>query len=451
MDLQDIKQNMSRRILQYAVPSIIAMVMTSLITVADGFFIGNYVGKDGIAAVNLGLPVIYLFLAMGLMIGVGGIAIGGIAFGAGEKEKCRSVFNQTVVTAAVLCAATAVLVSLCFEPLLSMLGAAGDVAVYFRQYYRILIFELPIMVLNSTLAMFIRGEGQPALYMKINTINVVLNIFLDYLFTRWFGWGVQGIAAASLVSALAALLLIVRYFAVQAEVYRFARFKTWRFSGAVLKSTVLNGSSEFIGEMSSCIAMFSYNLVIMRTISIDGVAAFTVVGYVAYVFSMILIGFGQGMVPLVGFACGAQDFTAARCLRKRTNMFVLLCSAVTMLLMILCAGRYASLFVKSGSVARMVQSGMKIFVLSLPLSAVNTITSFYFTSKEKALQSAVISSARGLVILLVCIFTLPRLWGMTGVWLVSPVTETVTLLITAAFILSDSRRISFVSPSAGER
>ena len=100
MDLDKMKHSTTKMILQFAVPSIIGMVLTSFITVADGFFIGNYVGKEGIAAVNLGLPVIYLFLGIGLMVSVGGVAIAGMAFGAGDKEKCNQIFRQTIVTTA---------------------------------------------------------------------------------------------------------------------------------------------------------------------------------------------------------------------------------------------------------------------------------------------------------------------------------------------------------------
>lgn len=96
MELEKIKSKTMGMILKFSIPSIIAMVLTSFITVADGFFIGNYIGKEGIAAVNLGLPVIYLFLAAGLLVSVGGAALDGMAFGAGELKKSNQIFHQTV-------------------------------------------------------------------------------------------------------------------------------------------------------------------------------------------------------------------------------------------------------------------------------------------------------------------------------------------------------------------
>ncbi|MDD3139369.1 MAG: MATE family efflux transporter, partial [Lachnospiraceae bacterium] len=193
-------------------------------------------------------------------------------------------------------------------------------------------------------------------------------------------------------------------------------------------------SSEFIGEMSMSISMYAYNWVIMNHIGVDGVAAFTVVGYTSYLFNMIIVGFGQGASPLFSFTYGAQEYELCRNIRKKTNLFVFLAGVVVMGLLFVASDWYSNLFVKNEVVSAMVHSGIYIFIFSFLFSGINTITSFYFTSIGRAMESAIISSARGFVILLLCIFTLPVLWGMTGVWLVSPVTELITILISIYFI-----------------
>ncbi len=435
MNLEKIRQNTIQTILQFSIPSIIAMVLTSLITVADGFFIGNYVGKDGIAAVNLGLPIVYLFLAVGLMVSVGGVAIAGMAFGAGDIIKCNQIFRQTILTTVMLSVLTGFFVYLFFEPMLDFLKAEGYVREYFRTYYRIMLPELILMVVNSSFGMFIRGEGHPQFYMKINILSVLTNIILDYVFAGILRTGVAGIAAASLISAVLSLLCILIYFIRKANVYRLG---TVCFSSAILKSTLLNGSSEFIGEMSTGIAMFAYNFVIMRKIGADGVTAFTIVGYLSYVFSMIVIGFGQGASPLISFTYGAKEKILAQNIRRKTNLLVFTIGAVTFLLMTAASGWYGTLFLKNDAILRMVRSGMIIFMISFFFSGINAITSFYFTSTGKALESAVISSSRGLVVLLICIFTLPVYFGMTGIWLAAPVTEGITFAISIFYIKKES-------------
>ncbi|MCI5713170.1 MAG: MATE family efflux transporter [Lachnospiraceae bacterium] len=434
MDLERIKKQRVGVLLQFAIPSIIAMVLTSLITFADGFFIGNYVGAEGMAAVNLGLPIVYLYLALGLMLAVGSAAIAGMALGSGDIAYCNEVFNQTIATTAVVTGLVSIVVFFCFEPMLLILHADSQVAGYFRDYYYIMLLELPVMVINSSFGMFIRGEGNPQFFMKINIGNVLLNVLLDYLFAGRFDFGVTGVAMASLIAALVTLVCSIFYFIKKSKIYHFHRFT---FNKEVFRSTILNGSSEFIGEISMSISMFAYNFVIMRYAGVDGVTAFTLVGYVSYLFSMIVIGFGQGASPLISFTYGAKEKELAKEIRKTTNKFVFVIGGIVMLVMLLGAGAYSSFFVKNDVVKEMVQNGMRIFMLSFLFSGVNVITSFYFTSIGKAKESAIISSSRGLVLLLICIFILPIWFGMNGIWMAAPFTEGVTLLLSMFFLYQE--------------
>ncbi|MDE5824210.1 MAG: MATE family efflux transporter, partial [Lachnospiraceae bacterium] len=348
--------------------------------------------------------------------------------------ECNQVFRQTIATTTVFSVLTGLLVALLFEPMLDILGAAGQVREYFKMYYGILLLELVVMVVNSSFGMFIRGEGSPQYYMKVNIVSVLTNIALDYVFAVVIRIGIAGIAVASFLSEMVSLVLILHFFLKRAKVYRLGRFS---FSAAVLKRTLLNGSSEFIGEMSTGIAMFAYNYVIMRRIGVDGVTAFTIVGYVSYVFSMIVVGFGQGASPLISFSYGAREHELAKRVRKKTNGLVFAIGAVTFGVMMFLSGWYSGLFVKNDAIRAMVQSGMVIFMVSFFFSGINAITSFYFTSIGKALESAVISLSRGLVVLLVCIFVLPAYFGMTGVWLAAPVTEVITVLLSGVMVHHD--------------
>lgn len=439
MNLENIRNKTTRIILQFSVPSIIAMVLTSLITIADGFFIGNYVGKEGIAAMNLGLPIVYVYLGVGIMFGVGGISIAGRALGAGDIKKSNDVFNQTVLSTILVSVILSILVAALFRPILGMIDMDAKVAGCFGRYYSIMILAYPLMIVNSVFGMFMRGEGKPQLFMLINVLTVISNIFLDYLFIRWFHYGMAGAAAASWISLLIGSLCMVTFFRKRSSIYKFRRFP---FSKIALRDTVFNGSPEFIGQMSMSISMFAYNWVILRTVGVPGVAAFTVVGYVAYLFGMVVIGFGQGASPLISFSYGAEEIRLTKTIRKLTNRFVLFTGAVTMIVMSAASGWYSHVFVSSDSVSSLIRSGLAIFTVSFLFSGINTITTFYFSSIGKARESAIISSSRGLVLLLICIFTLPTLFGMTGVWLVAPVTEALTIIITIILIRRNEKRFA---------
>lgn len=426
MNLDQIAQHTGKTIWSYSLPSVLAMILTALITITDGYFAGNYVGADAIAAMNLGLPIVYLYLGLGLLIAVGGSVLAGRALGAGEQKKSSFIFNQTVSTVLLI----TVLISIFFlaglKPLSAFLHCNQATLDYFTGYYRIMILQYVFMVLNNTFGMFIRNDGRPELYFKISVMNVLANLVFDDIFSKYLHAGIEGIAFASVLSTLFCTAAMIRYFVKQSENYHFSPF---RFEKEIWKNTIVYGIPECIGEISMGITIYAYNWIIMKTAGVDGVTAFTVVGYAAFFFNMILLGFGQGITPLVSFAGGAGDWKLAKTIRKKTNGYVFLSGLLFSCILLLFSGQYSGFFVKDAAIRDMVVSGLHIFLISFLFSGVNTISTFYFTSVGKAREPALISLLRGLVILLLCICILPQLFQMTGVWMAAPVTEAATFAV----------------------
>lgn len=429
MDLEKIRKNYGGMLLGFAVPCIISMLLTAAISVVDGYFVGQFVGKNGTAAVSLGLPLVYVYLGLGLMVGVGGIAVAGMAHGAGEMKKCNSIFRQSIALTAWITGGLTVVLAVLFYPVTAGIPMDAGVRECFRDYYFIMLFTYPLMVINSNLGIFMRGEGKPQIGMFISISGLVLNILFDYLAVKVLGLGMQGVAYASLLSVGIGFLISVLFFVKRAEVYHFGKFS---FAKEDAKRILFNGSSEMIGELSMCITMAAYNYVILQNAGVDGVAAFAIVGYAAYAFSMIIVGIGQGMTPLVSFVYGAREEDTAKCLLKRANVLCLAAGILVFAGMFFGKQGYSEMFLEgkdAKAVGAMIRSGIMIFSVSFLLEGFNTMASFYFTAIGRAKESALISSARGLVLLLAMIFLLPMLFGMTGVWLAAPVTEGLTVLI----------------------
>ena len=432
MDLQKIQKNCGGMLFGFAIPCIIGMLLTAAISIVDGYFVGQFVGKNGTAAVNLGLPLVYVYLGLGMMAGVGGIAVAGMADGAGEIKKCNSMFRQSIALTALITGGLTVVLAALFYPVTAQLPMVAGVRECFQNYYFIMLFVYPIMVVNSNLGIFMRGEGKPQVSMFISILGLVFNVIFDYAAVKVLGLGMQGVAYASLLSVGICFLISVLFFAKGAKVYHFGKFS---FEKEAVKQILFNGSSEMIGELSMCITMAVYNVVILRNAGVDGVAAFAIVGYAAYAFSMVIIGIGQGMSPLVSFVYGAGDEGTAKRLLKRANLMCLIAGILVFAGMLFGKQGYSEMFLDGADakeVGALIRSGITIFSVSFLLEGFNTMASFYFTSIGRAKESALISSARGLVVLLAMILLLPVLFGMTGVWLAAPVTEGLTILISAA-------------------
>ena len=438
MDMKQIKENKLKVILRFSIPSIIAMLLQTVITITDGYFTGNYVGEEALAAINLGLPILYLYLGVGLCIGVGGSVISGRLLGANKRKRSSEVFSQTITTTAFVCVAISMLVFMLFTPILKVLRADGNLAGYFTEYYRIMLFTYPLMVIGTIFGMFIRTDGKPQVCMLVSIAGCILNAILDYIFVGVMKLGVQGSAIASFIVQLVSVLIQLFYFLRHKSSIRFCRFA---FDKILNKEIILNGSSEFIGEMASAISMFAFNFVLMKYVGAEGVAAFTILGFVVYGYSMTCIGFGQGISPLISICWGAKEIETAFDIRKITNGILFVTGLLVAGIFFIAGKSYAGVFGCSRSVAVMVASGFRIYAVTFLVMGYDVVNSMYFTSCGDAKSSALISALRGIVLLLAFTLILPAILGMTGVWLTAPCSETLTAIVSVYLIRRQTGKI----------
>ena len=430
MNIKFLKEHKTKALLSFAIPSIIAMLLETVITVTDGYFTGNYVGENALAAINLGLPVLYFYLGVGLCSGVGGSVICGKLLGAKDREKASKVLSQTHITSLAVSIAVSLLVALLFTPILKVLHADGELCRYFTAYYRIMLFAYPLMIISTILGMFVRVDGKPQFCMLVSIVGCVLNAILDYIMVAKLEMGIRGSAVATLAVQIVAVVLQFAYFFGRDRNIRFCIFS---FDKDVNREMIFNGSSEFIGEMASAISMFAFNYVLMKYVGTEGVAAFTVLGFAVYGYSMIAIGFGQGLTTPVSILLGAEEKKSAIELRRITNR-ILFCIGFAFAVCFLVFGRrYAGIFGCSDEVVDMISTGFRFFTVTFLIMGYNVINSMYFTGCGDAKSSALISALRGIVFLLIFTFIFPSIWGMNGVWLATPTTEALTAIVT--FIL----------------
>lgn len=440
MDLDLIKKKPYKSILQFAFPSVVGMLLTSFITIVDGLFIGNNVGKEGLAAINLGVPMLYVFLGIAIMIGVGGSTLAVQRLGANKFDRANNIFNQTTVTLLCSTVIITIITKMPLHHIINLLNVTENIGVYMNDYYSIMLLVYPIMMLNLVFGMFIRGEGKPQVYMQISILTNLVNITLDYLFIYKHNMGVKGAAYASTLSIILGVVVTISYFISRKTKFRYKRFQ---FLYDDFRATILNGSSELIGQLSMAITTGLYNAVILNVIGVIGVAAMTIIGYVGFMYSMIVIGIGQGMSPIVSYSLGANEYKLVVEIRKLTQRIVLTCGSIVFITIAIMGYRYAGIFSSNQNLQTMVTMGIRIYGFTFFISGYNVTTSFFFTSIGRAKESAIISSMRGLVVLSINIIILPVLLKEIGIWMVVPVTEMITFIMSIKLIKSVNKEKIF--------
>jgi len=360
------------------------------------------------------------------MIGVGGVTIAGQSLGKRDIGKAINVFNQTYWTAIVTIVIVAASSLVLLKPVVELFNVTGALRHFLLTYYSIIIFVYPLMMMNIINGMFIRAEGKPQLFMMISLMINCINVTLDYYFIAHLNKGVAGAAIASGMSIALGFIAMHLFFLKWSDIFK---FRSFQFSLDDLKRTLYNGSSELIGQLSMSVTNFLFNAVILNKAGVTGIAAMTLVGYAGYVFNMLVVGFGQGTGPLISYSYGAKNIELCQLLRRKTIYIVTGVAFVFYGLLAGLAPYYGAIFTDDLTLINFVTVGLRLYTASFILIGYNVLTSFFFTAIGFAKQSAIISSARGLVILCIMIVTLPRIFGLMGIWLVAPITECITVMI----------------------
>ena len=259
-DLQEARPGSPAVFLSYSLPAVAGTLLSSCAVVIDGLFVGRFVGPAAIAAVNLTMPLLYLYLAVSVMISVGGANLAARLAGAGRGEEASRVFSGTIALLGAASIAISAAALVFIDPLLALLGAKGEALVPARDYLSIMLWFYFVSMLNIGIGAFFRSGGKPFYPLMLGLVGNAIDIFLDWLFIVDLGMAMRGAALSSAIGALAEAGLGIALLAAGKSEYRFV---APRLARAELKTILSIGSAEFIGQISITIVTYIYNAVLM--------------------------------------------------------------------------------------------------------------------------------------------------------------------------------------------
>lgn len=414
-------------LLQFALPSMIMMIFMSLYTIVDGIFVSRLVGSGAMSAVNMVYPVASIMMAAGIMLATGGSAIVAKEMGGGEAENAREDFTFLVVTGLVIAVIFLVAGSVFAEPFSYLLGANENLIGYCTEYLKIIMYFAPAGMLQMLFQAFFVTAGKPNLGLAVIVLAGITNAVLDYVFMGPMAMGIAGAAVATgLGQSIPAVVGMIYFLFGKGELH-FTKFRPdWK--KLLLAST--NGASEMVTNISNAVITYLFNIILMKMAGEDGVAAISIILYAQFLFNSLYMGFAMGTAPVVSFNYGAGKKEELKKVTKICRNFVLLSSAVVTVLSFLFCDTVTAVFVDRGTrVFEMTAAGYMIFSISYLFSGYNIYTSSWFTAISDGKTSAIVSFTRTFGCIVVALLTLPRLFGLNGVWLAIPVAEFVTVIL----------------------
>ena len=433
--------NVSVLFRKYFIPTLLGMLSISAVTAIDGIFVGHGVGSDGIAAINICIPLLMFFTGVGLMVGAGCSVVASIHLSRGKDKVARLNVTQALLFVTIIALIPSIFILTYPEHTGRMLGSSEHLLPLVKDY---LLWFVPSWVFQIwiTVSLFIiRLDGALKLAMMCSLISAVINVVLDWLFIFPFEWGVMGAAFATSISIVVGGLIAIVYLLFYARHLRLCRPK-WSIKSLRLSLRNLNyqcriGSSALLGEATLAVLMFVGNQIFMHYLGDDGVGAFGIACYyIPFVF-MVGNAIAQSAQPIISYNYGLGLMERVASTERIALSTAVVCGTIVTLAFSIFPDLLVGLFVDlEGAAAQIAVYGFPYFSTGFIFFIVNITAVGYFQSTENILPATIFALLRGFIFLVPSFMLLPSLLpGASGIWLALPLSEVSTTWVILLFYL----------------
>lgn len=415
-------------------PTLVGMIFNSALTIIDGVFVGQGVGADGIAAVNIVAPLFMIITGIGLMFGIGASVVASIRLSENNVKAARIIMTQAFAVGLLLTGLVCIVGVLFPRQIAYTLGCSPQLEANAVNYLLWLLPGLFFLFIECVGMMLIRLDGSPKYAMAIQIIAAVLNIGLDWYMVFPLGWGVMGAALATSIACIVGGLMVMTYFlrfSIQLKFYQLkmsltSLLLTLRNTGYIAKI----GFATFLTELAMSVMMLTGNYMFISMLGEEGVAAFAVACYLFPIVFSISNAVAQSAQPIISFNYGAHlSKRVGQALRISLFTAIVCGISVTLYLWAGATGIVRLFLTPQENAYALAVEGLPLFALCAVFFAVNIAFVGYYQSIEKAVASTAFTLLRGILFLVPCFILLPRWTGIPGLWLAIPAAELCTCLV----------------------
>ena len=416
-----------RLLVQYALPAIIAMTASSLYNMVDSIFIGQGVGALAISGLAVTFPFMNLSAAFGAGVGVGSSSYLSVKLGQKDYSTAQRILGNNV-TLNVIIGLLFSAVSLIFlDPILFFFGASEQTLPYAREYMVIILLGNIITHLYFGMNAVLRAASKPREAMYTTIFTVVLNSLLDPLFIYTFDLGIRGAAIATILSQTVALMWQIRLFSDKSQLLHLKR-GIYKLDNTIVKNILGIGISPFAMNATACLVAIFVNQRLLEYGGDLAVGAYGIANRVAFIFIMINFGVNQGMQPIAGYNYGAQNYDRLMRVLKLAMIAGTCITTSGFLVAEFIPHICVSLFTSDTELTELSVNGLRIMMAAMPIVGYQMIVTNFFQSIGKAKISIFLSLSRQLLFLVPLIGVLPLSFGVNGVWVAMPISDSFSAL-----------------------
>ncbi len=421
-----------RKYREFFVPTMLASISSSMAVIVDSIIVGNMLGPNQMASVNLCLPVMQAHIACAILLGMGASTLIAIALGRRDRGEADSVFSTTIILT-VLCG---VLISIIAVPFASSIAkwitSDSTLQPMVHDYLRVVLYGSTFILIVPVFSYILRTDGMVKMASTMLIVANLTNLLLDVVFIGPCGMGIAGSALATVCGYATCLIAAVLYGRSKHRTLHFVLSDrtVWKENVARIKRILRTGSPGALSSVLITVKIFCINYLVGRIAGSQGLVVFSVCLSCLSFVSMFISGTAGAMMPIAGALYGDRDFRGIRMIFGYTLRFALLLTCVFVVLFDFVPVTVFSVFgVVDTDILSIGIPSLRLFSVSLFGVTVSFLMLFYYMTIQRQVIANTLCVTEGLLIVVPAAWLLSLVFGITGIWVAFIMAEVVALCI----------------------
>ena len=445
MDINERERQLSESpirplVMKYSIPAIIGMLVNALYNVVDRYWIGQLNDVNAMSGIGLTAPVMNILLGFTMLVGIGATATISIRLGERRKHDAEVVLGNALTLCLLIGFGLSGLGLAFIRPIMVAFGASPDTLPYSVSYIRIILMGNVFNTISFAMNHTIRGGGYPRRSASTQMLGAGLNVILDPLFIFGFDMGVEGAAIATVIAQFVSMLWVLLFYFRGTGLVKLHR-ANMILNRATVRQIFSIGVSPFSMQIATSLVIVLANRALKAHGGDMAIGAMTVILSMTIMIMMPIFGINQGLQPILGYNYGAKNYERVKEAWLFGVQFATAIATAGFLLVQLFPQTIIRIFIQNDELVRIGTTGIRLYLLILPLLGFQIISTVYFSSVGKARISLLLSMLRQVILLVPLYLILPEFFGLVGVWYANPIADITSTVITALMIRREMRNL----------
>ncbi|MBD5217283.1 MAG: MATE family efflux transporter [Bacteroidales bacterium] len=430
-----------KMLLKYSLPAVVGTVVMAIYNIIDSVVIGHAIDDPNVVAgIAVTFPVMNLATALGMLIGAGAATRISIVLGQKDHRRAELILGNSVLLSVIVGLVYITLFAIFLTPILRAFGASDNSLPYAREFLMWILPGMVLMNLTFSYNNVMRASGYPRKAMYTNLIGAGLNVILAPLFLFGFGWGIKGAAIATDISMLVTAFFVLGHFFRKDSDLRFKK-GTFRFQWPIIRSVLYIGMAPFLINVAGSVINAIINNSLLKYGGDNAIAAVVVFNRFVTIFVMIVIGVCQGMQPILGYNYGSGNTSRLFKTLRLAAVVGVICTTIGSVIGALCPETIAKMFMQDPDQIACAVNCLHITTLTFWMVGFQIVATNFFQSLGMAGKAVFLSLTRQIIFMIPLLFILPPLMQLNGVWSAFPISDFLSVTVSAIMLAVQVRKI----------